>query len=445
MKTRLNNLWEYVRSSLWFVPLTFILFSLGLGVMTTLVDEWYGDSELFEEMEFLYRSGADNSLAILSTIAGSAMTVASVSFSITIVALTLASSQFGPRLLRNFMRSFTSQAIIGSFTGTFVYCLVVMRSVGTSWEEGSPHLSVTIAVVLALLCVCLLIYFVHHVASSIQADNLVAQVHEELEGAIQRLPKLEDGDGGSSPSESRRPSADARPVVSPRSGYLQAVDARRMSSCADKGGYVVTFAHRPGGFVIKGSPIAWLEGANTEEDRKALEDDLMECVYLGRARSPEQDMEYTLSQLVEIGVRALSPGINDPKTAEICIDYLASALCQLSDREIRKFTLKYGRDKPCVFVPDTDFAGILDEAFNRIRQCFESHPSVIIRMIEGLSRIAARLENRPERREAVVRQMQQIEQALRRLTVSEKDRSDIESRVKTFYRREIDGPKPGSR
>lgn len=439
MRTWLNNMWEYVRTSLWFVPLTFILFSVGLGLMATLVDEWYGDSELFEQMTFLYRSGAENSLAILATIAGSAMTVASVSFSITIVALTLASSQFGPRLLRNFMRSFTSQAIIGSFTGTFVYCLFVMRSVDPAWEEGSPHLSITIAVGLALLCVCLLIYFVHHVASSIQADNLVAQVHEELESAIRRLPELKDGESGASLGSSRQPAANARAVLSRRSGYVLAIDSERLSSCADEGRYVVIFAHRPGGFVIKGSPIAWLEGAVSEEDQKKAKDELLECVYLGRARSPEQDLEYTVSQLVEIAVRALSPGINDPKTAETCIDYLVASLCQLSDREVQRLTRRYGRERPCVFVPDTDFAGIVNESFNRIRQCFESQPSVIIRMIEGLSRLAARLERRPERLEAVTVQVRQIEQALPQLKVSDKDRTDLESRLKAFYRRD-DGP-----
>jgi uncharacterized membrane protein len=441
MRTWLNNLWESLRSSLWFVPLTVILLFAGLGFLTTFVEERFGEAEFYNGLKFLYRSGAGNSLAILTTIAGSVMTVASVSFSITIVALTLASSQFGPRLLRTFTRSFTSQAIIGAFTGIFVYCLIVMRSVGTSWEEGRPHLSITVAVGLGLLSVCLLIYFVHHVASSIQADNLVAQVHAELEAMIESLPKLGEDDDAVAPHRFPSPSKDAVPVLSPRSGYLQAIDGESMSDCADKGGYRVIFAHRPGGFVIKGSPLAWLEGAEAEQDRTAIEAELIRDVYLGRARSPEQDLEYALSQLVEIGLRALSPGINDPKTAEICIDHLVADLCQLADREVQGLTRKYGRARACVFVPDTSFEGIVDEAFNRIRQNCDGQPSVIIRLIDGLTRLAARLQQSPERREAVVAQMRQIEEGLSRLSLAEKDRAEIEARVKAFHANE-DGRSP---
>ncbi len=433
MRTWLNNLWENLRSSLWFVPLSLILFFVGLGFLTTLIDEWFGEAEFYNEWGFLYRSGADNSLAILTTIAASVMTVASVSFSITIVALTLASSQFGPRLLRNFMRSLTSQVIIGAFTGIFVFCLVVMRSVGTSWEEGSPHLSITVAVGLGLLSVCLLIYFVHHVASSILADNLVAQVHGELDSAIQRLPKLGEEDDAVRWQELAVPAENAIVVPSPRSGYLLAIDAAGISSRLAKGGGRVTFAHRPGGFVIKGSPLAWLDGVECEDHRKNLEAEVTHGVYIGRARSPEQDLEYTLSQLVEIGVRALSPSINDPKTAEICVDYLVAALCQLSDREVPKLTRSHGRTEICVIIPDTSFGGIVDEAFNRIRQNFESQPSVIIRLIDGLTRLAGRLEQCPARRQAVVCQMLQIEETLPRLPLSEKDRSEIAGRVKAFY------------
>lgn len=423
-----------MRERLWFLPSVFIAFSILLGICVTWIDEWYADVEFYQNLDFLYRSGADNSLAILTTIAASVMTVASVSFSITIVSLTLASSQFGPRLLRNFMRSFVTQSIIGTFTGTFVYCLIAMRNVGTSWEEGSPHLSVTVGVGLAILCVWLLILFVHHVAASIQADTLVSGVHGELESQIEALPKGSDPGDRLTNQAARERCSSAIAVRSPRSGYLLAIDGAKLSEWAQSKECTVVFAARPGAFIAKGDELAWLEGIEADADAEDLGKKVLEHVFMGRKRSPEQDIEYTVSQLVEIAVRALSPGINDPKTAEVCIDYLVAALCQLANRQLPNISLsREGEDRPCLLVPSTNFAGIVDEAFNRVRQSFGSQPSVIIRMISGCTRIARRLHGDEVRRNALLSQIRQIEQVLPELGLADKDRSDIEERLRLFH------------
>ena len=185
--TRLRAWWDYLRGTYWAVPSAMAAAAVGLSVAMIQLDE-ATTATMLERWSWVYTGGPEGARAVLSTIAASMITVAGVTFSITIVALTLASQQFGPRLLKNFLRDLGNQIVLGTFVSTYLYCLLVLRTVrGSDAEEFVPHLAVTVGVVLAILSLGVLIFFIHHVATSIQASRIIANVANDLELAIERM------------------------------------------------------------------------------------------------------------------------------------------------------------------------------------------------------------------------------------------------------------------
>jgi uncharacterized membrane protein len=214
MKAKLDHFLFQLRSSYWFVPSVMALLSIGVALGMIVVDQSVGEDGI-QGYWWIYAGGPDGARAVLATVAGSIISVAGVTFSIKIAALTLASQQFGPRLLRNFMADRGNQFVLGTFIATFLYCLLVLRTV-RSWEDAEfvPHLSVTLGVLLAVASLGVLIYFIHHIAASIQASNVIARVSGELQAAIDRLFPEDLGHG---PAECRS-LPEARPLRWARSG-----------------------------------------------------------------------------------------------------------------------------------------------------------------------------------------------------------------------------------
>lgn len=230
--TRLRALWEYRRGTYWAIPSAMAVSALGLSVGMIQLDE-AATARLVDRLSWVYTGGPEGARAVLSTIAASMITVAGVTFSITIVALPLASQQFG-RLLRSFLRDLGNQVVLGTFVSTFIYCLLVLRTVrGSDDEDFVPHLAVTVGVVLAMLSLGVLIFFIHHVATSIQASRIIANVADDLEGAINRLFPDAIGEdsataswGGTPPDESSAVDERSREVRATATGYVQAIDAQ---------------------------------------------------------------------------------------------------------------------------------------------------------------------------------------------------------------------------
>jgi uncharacterized membrane protein len=187
MKTLLLKYWDRLRSSLWFLPAAMACLAVALAVSAVELDKAVADDWL-QRLSWIYSGGAEGASLLLGTVAGSMIAIAGTVFSMTLVALSLASSQLGPRLLRNFMRDRSNQVVLGTFVATFVYCLLVLRTIRRADEVAFvPHLAVSIGVLLAIASVGVLIYFIHHISVSIQADQVVARVGRVLEDGIDRL------------------------------------------------------------------------------------------------------------------------------------------------------------------------------------------------------------------------------------------------------------------
>lgn len=371
-----------------------------LAIATIRFEERNGSP--LSDVAIIYSGGPDGARALLSTIAGSMITIAGVSFSIVIVALSLASNQFGHRLLRNFMRDRANQVVLGTFISTFVYCLLTLRAI-RSVEDGKfvPHLSVTFGIGFALLSLAVFIYFIHHVSSSIQADHVIKVVAEDLDQCVERLFPEQLGEGSDSYSQPDPGEWKGWGLRPKQDGYLQAVDDERLMELAVRHELKIDLQVRPGSFLTKGIAFASISPAISRTED--LEAELLGCLSTGSARTTQQDVEFAIEQLVEIAVRALSPGINAPYTAVACLDRLLQAFSRLIDRQFPSPLRLSHEGVPRVMAQTTDFGSLLHQAFDPIRHYGATSPIVLFRMMEVLGLLVARCPH-PERRDVLIEQ-----------------------------------------
>ncbi len=425
--------WESLRTSYWFLPAVLGFSAIFASLVTVEVDHFLHEHTSWQ-VNWRYTGGPEGARAVLATIAGSMITVAGVVFSITIVALSLASAQFGPRLLRNFIRDRRNQFVLGTFTATFLYCLLVLRTVrGIDNEQFVPGVSVTFGILLAITNLGVLIYFIHHVAVSIQATSVVQAVTDELHDAIDRLwPHNCDEDIiGSDETPPVLPVDDAAQVLAAKSGYVDAINDEALVKLAKDKDLVIRLARRPGHFVIKGTQLAmaWPRERVDEEATKRLNNSFV----LASQRTPFQDVEFAVDQLVEIAVRALSPGVNDPFTALNCIDRLGEALSQLAQRSVPSSLRFDDEQRLRVITYPADFRAIAAAAFNQIRQFGEGSVAVLIRMLDTLAEIAS-LANREADRDALVEHATLVHRAAHRSLKEEADLKDVDAQFQIARR-----------
>jgi uncharacterized membrane protein len=464
MRIWIANLWEDLRTSYWFVPSLMCLLAVGLAILTLYVDD-HNRFRWVTALGWVYTGGAEGARSLLSTVASSIVTVAGVVFSITIVALTLASSQFGPRLLRNFMRDLGNQITLGTFTATFLYCLLILRTVRTD-SEGAPfvpHVSVTTAIALTIASIGVLIYFIHHVSASIQAPYVVAAVSHDLCAVMDDLfPEAigRDADAVEQPPPAgadrfEDPDVPATDIPSPRAGYIQAVDPDAVLAIARDHDLVVQILHRPGQFVVTGQSLARTLPASPDgprvsapgrpdpsapEDRDEIPHRIAGAFIFGNRRTITQDAEFAVDQLVEIAVRALSPGINDPFTALNCIDRLGEALSRLADRKVPSpYRLDPDTGQLRVIAYPVGFAQMADAAFNQIRQYGRSSAAVTLRLLETVAVVADRCR-RPADRAALRRHAAMIERDARELLADDQDRHDLLARFRDALQASAEEP-----
>ncbi len=354
MLARLQMFWVRIRDSLWFIPAVLTLLAFALSLVLVKVDAAY-DINLFEDGHWLMGGSVDGARAVLSTIAGSIITITGVVFSITIVALQLASSQFTPRVLRNFLADRSNQTVLGVFIGTFTYTLLVLRVVRSTSENDSyvPEVSVAVAILMALISIGFLIHFIHHAASSIQAGVILHRITSEALEKIQKLFPEQLGKPESTediPVEV--PSEQSVVVKALHEGYLQAVDGKTLFELGERQRLLIRMIPPIGEFVVEGMPLAevWSDDPLGNDTLTSIRG----AFIVGSQRSPEQDVEFYLLEIADIAVKALSPSVNDPTTAIHCVDRLMQILLALGKREAPSpLRTKEGRvhfiAKPCTF------------------------------------------------------------------------------------------------
>jgi uncharacterized membrane protein len=423
---------EVLRTSLWFVPAVEVIGAIGLFVLTTAMDKaaYRGD---FTVPSWVISGTADAAREILTAIAAAVITVVGVVFSIILVTLTLASTQFGPRMLRNFIRDRGTQLTLGTFVATFVYSVLVLVSVGSgSHGDFVPHIGVTVTLGLMVADLAVLIYFIHHTAISIQLPQVIASIAADLAEAIEVQgagPAQGSRESGPSATELLRRAEDGGGVLlAPASGYLQFIKHQDLVQLAAEADAVICLEHRPGHFIVRGHRFAtvWPPEAAT-----AIRYKLGRAHIIGSHRTLTQDVSFGIDQLVEIAIRALSPAVNDTFTALTCIDWLGDNLCKIVSEwhpaRVHRDQSGYIR----VISADPSYDRLVQRAFEKIRQSSLGMPAVMIRELEALTRIMDETTSEGQRR-VLLEQAAMIDRASERSVPEADDRADVRRRYEAL-------------
>lgn len=399
--TSVMDRYDRLRGSYWFVPTLFLAGAILVAQAMLALDRSLPE-DVIAAIPGIGVGSIDSARLILSTLAGSLITMTALVFSLTIVTLTIASSQFGPRLIRGFMRDRGTQTSLGSFTGTFLYCVLVLYGAESPRSaDRLPHLSVAMAINFGVVSIVMLVYFIHNVSTSIHVNEVLAAVSREFREQIDRL--FPPGTGVAEPAprmvETGALPDDRRVTLrSPRGGYLRVVDEGRLVELARSAELKLELLVSPGDFVLAGMPIVDCRG------KVALEADLagrLESAFaFGSQRTSVQDIDFNIDQFVEIALRALSPGVNDPRTAVACIHQLGQNLGILAARPFPERERRDDQGVLRLFRRRLGFSDLLDRAFVRIIAA-SGDDVAVLGAIDEICRHIIQLEIPGLRREAV--------------------------------------------
>ncbi len=417
----IRALWDAVRTSLWFLPALMSIAAPLLVIGAMAVDSWLGQGEDQQFPWFIYVSKPAQAREFLSTILTSMITMASLVFSITMVVLTLAASQFGPRLIRNFMGRRVTQFVLGTYVMTILYSLLLLASVPEG-EESQAFLSVTIAIVLTVVSVCLLVLFIHTLARSIMSETLIEAVGRELDQGIHDLRPLGHEDD---PEAALPDDFEERAEISglERFGYVQAIEFERIVEAARAADALVGIYLRAGDYAIDGSRAFGIYPK--ERVSPELEREIRSAITLGMERTPVQDLEFSIRHLVEIAVRALSPGINDPYSAVAVVHRLSGAWSRLVDKSMPPGVFHDEEGEMRVICPRPTYAILLNASFSQIRQSGAEKPLVLIHLLQAMGKVS-RCARTDEQREALRAQVEAVLEDARRAIPNSADLRDVE-------------------
>jgi len=433
---RVRNILALLRAQLWIIPLAISGLSLTLAywILTSkALGRWTSGSGLW----WLYGGDAESARGLLSSLLSGLMTMTSLIVSMTFVILTLSANQLGPRLITTFMADRQIQAVLGLFLGTILYVLVILRSLDeTLGHEGIPHIAVTIGSALTIACLFALLFYVHKIARSIIADNVVERVAGDLRRDLSGMLKEKE-------SEAPFPEADgavAETIALKRVGYIQVVDYERLVTLASEAEAVLQINVRAGHFLLRHGEHVLVIGPRslTEKAKEALRASFI----IGSERSPAQDLEYGLRQLVEIALRALSPGTNDPYTAIAVVNQLGAALEDILDHPLPHTRFRDAAGSTRVIAKLSDLEGMVDAAFDAIRQAGSTTPAVLIRMADVLGDLAPVLRTEAAQ-QAVRSQLDKLAETSGQAGIPPCDRAAIADRIERAGRRIPSPPRAG--
>jgi uncharacterized membrane protein len=417
---------ESLRTNLWLLPSLEVLLAALLFAGTYALDRAAYNGELTLP-SWAIKSTAGGAQQILTTMAAAVITVVGVVFSITIVALTLASTQFGPRMLRNFIRDRGTQHTLGAFVATFVYAVLALVAIGPGAHgEFVPHISVTVALLAVVLDIGVLIYFINHITGLIQLPQVIASIARDLATSI--AAEGWRGESAETPVTSlslaeveRQMSAAGGVVRTARSGYLQFVQYDTLVRIASRANAVIRLHYRPGHFLVQGHPLATVWPAHAAD---AVTRSLGRAHLTGPYRTLAQDLSFAVDQLVEIAIRALSPAVNDTFTALTCIDWLGESQCKIAAEWSPTQVHRDHAGQIRLISAAISYQRIVERAYEKIRQASRGMPAVMIRQLDALEKVMEYTATSAQR-DVLIEQARRIQTSNTESVPEAADRADV--------------------
>ena len=393
---KLKQFLSDLRASLWFVPGVMIIFSVALALILIEVDSTV-KAEWLADYPRLFGLGADGSRGMLTAIASSMLTVAALAFSLTLNAVTQASGQFTPRIFRNFMRDRANQFVLGYFVSVFAFCLLVLRTIrGADELKFVPSFAVLTGLALAVGGVLVLIFFIHHIADSLQITTILDNITDETKESIKKLFPEELG-AAASGGEKREAwrAEDVKnwvKIPAPAPGYVQSVDADGLLEYAAENNLLIRMRRGVGQFAGSGATLAEIApGAETANKNVRVGDEKIEEINrffsLDRHRTIKQDAGFGIRQIVDIALKALSPGVNDTTTAVECIDNLGEIVGEIARRRLPA-PVRSKDNVPRVLTLAPEFADYVETAFDQIRISGKANQAIFERLLATIMFIA---------------------------------------------------------
>jgi uncharacterized membrane protein len=426
---RLNKVWQDLRSSLWFLPAVSISGAVALAL--GLIDLGGRiDPQIYEASPRLFGVGAEGARGMLEAIASSMITVVGVTFSITIVALSLASSQYSSRVLRTFLRDQANQMVLAALVGIFAYCIVVLRTIhGGEVHPFVPPLAVLFAVALAFVGIAFLVFFIHHIANSIQASHILAAIGGETRQAVEHLfPEglgREEEECRHQEYEQRLKSITWHAALAEKTGYIQRVDPMAMLTLASQEDLVIRMELGIGEFVIEGTPLASV--SQNDQRSESIARAINAAFIVSRFRTIDQDPGFGVRQIVDMALKGLSPGINDTTTAAMCVDYLTDILVRLTCRHVESpYRLHEGALR--VITRGPTFESLLGESFDQIRRNAAGNVTVLSQLARSIGIIGGATSS-AGRRMALADQLDEVAEVVRRTIQAPRDRLLLEQQI----------------
>ncbi|WP_218353025.1 DUF2254 domain-containing protein [Alteromonas lipotrueiana] len=388
--TRFGTWWEGVSTSYWFIPVCMMLMSFCFYWISVASISFTGIEHTVNN--FLPSVSRDGAHQILTTIASAIITATSIAFSMTIVALTMASSQFGPRLLRTFMYDRGTQFVLGLLVSTFLYCLFALYKVsGATPQPSTLSLLSGLAVVLATINTFAIIYFIHHIARFIQADEIIYRCYRDCINDIEtHLPQQRDNEEVAAISgQLIKDSVYQIKLHFMEPGYVQTINATELLQADVEGLEGIDVHVRPGDYVLPDTTVITIHSRYNHPAEQLHT--LLAFIVLGSRRTPVQDPEFTIGQLVELAVRALSPGINDPISAISCLDKLTACCLTMSKRDFPADCIVHKQNEVWLKRRTFSLQSVIEMAFNQIRQAGRTHVAVGLHILNCLKQLNAHL------------------------------------------------------
>lgn len=428
MLAKIKQLQDDIFTQFWVVPLLLALTGLALSLILLSLDHIFISDMILIKFGNLF--DATNARTLLSVVAAAVITITSVTFSLTILTLSIASNQLGPRLLPNFIRQKTAQFVLGFFIGTFIYALVVMQAIPSpDLANATPHLAILVGLALGISCFFLLIYFINYVCQIIQLDNVLSFLTMNIYNSIDTT--LQNSNQSSSKKQARNSLLIKEQILKKShktvlsfddTGYIQTIDYKKLLDIATDNGIIISIHMDCGKFTYNKLPIMIVYS------NKALDDNIanscLSTIERGKRRSNVQDIEFAFEQLSEIAIRAMSPGINSPHTAIHCLNHIAEGLQVLSTKQMLDNTLFDDKDKLRVIRKVVTFEDVVSIALDRLRQDAVKDLSISIKLLTIINDLLS--TTKPKLLHATLcKQAKMIYDALKKSNVHPFDHEDV--------------------